>query len=278
MFYKYTDTYSHLRVQFLLIGLSLRTLIQHHKFLYFWAKSSVIWLLYDCWLHWSSFGVCTLRFTEVVMTVSASRWGRYSWGPLLIGGGVVGWCCRMAEWPASVGWRFSDIGNWFSDIGKSSTFPDIGKSIPDIRKSFPDIGKSTISRYRKLISRYREIIPDIGKCWIKPKWLSIHLMYICRSWCIFGPEMVGFLIAVTELPGQDCGRYNLRDKWTDSYVDGGRDERSDRQTDRQTCMHPSWVSFTSRDYPDSKVHRANMGPIWGRQDPGGPHVPFYLCS
>ena len=24
--------------------------------------------------------------------------------------------------------------------------------------------------------------------------------------------------------------------------------------------------------PDSKVHRANMGPIWGQQDPGGPHV------
>ena len=23
---------------------------------------------------------------------------------------------------------------------------------------------------------------------------------------------------------------------------------------------------------DSKVHGANMGPIWGRQDPGGPHV------
>ena len=23
--------------------------------------------------------------------------------------------------------------------------------------------------------------------------------------------------------------------------------------------------------PDSKVHGANMGPIWGRQDPGGPH-------
>ena len=26
------------------------------------------------------------------------------------------------------------------------------------------------------------------------------------------------------------------------------------------------------EYPDSKVHGANMGPIWGRQDPGGPHV------
>ena len=24
--------------------------------------------------------------------------------------------------------------------------------------------------------------------------------------------------------------------------------------------------------PDSKLHGANMGPIWGRQDPGGPHV------
>ena len=27
-----------------------------------------------------------------------------------------------------------------------------------------------------------------------------------------------------------------------------------------------------QDYPDSKVHGPNMGPIWGRQDPGGPHV------
>ena len=27
-----------------------------------------------------------------------------------------------------------------------------------------------------------------------------------------------------------------------------------------------------KDSPDSKVHGTNMGPIWGRQDPGGPHV------
>ena len=26
------------------------------------------------------------------------------------------------------------------------------------------------------------------------------------------------------------------------------------------------------DNPDSKVHGANMGPNWGRQDPGGLHV------
>ena len=31
-------------------------------------------------------------------------------------------------------------------------------------------------------------------------------------------------------------------------------------------------------YPDSKVHGASMGPIWGRQDPGGPHVgPMYFA-
>ena len=25
-------------------------------------------------------------------------------------------------------------------------------------------------------------------------------------------------------------------------------------------------------FPDNNVHGASMGPIWGRQDPGGPHV------
>ena len=33
------------------------------------------------------------------------------------------------------------------------------------------------------------------------------------------------------------------------------------------CRNPGGATF-----PDSKVHGANMGPIWGRQDPGGPHV------
>ena len=32
-----------------------------------------------------------------------------------------------------------------------------------------------------------------------------------------------------------------------------------------TCIHKTGI-------PDSKVHGANMGPIWGRQDPRGPHV------
>ena len=33
------------------------------------------------------------------------------------------------------------------------------------------------------------------------------------------------------------------------------------------CL-PDWYNM----YPDGKVHGANMGSIWGRQDPGGPHV------
>ena len=30
-------------------------------------------------------------------------------------------------------------------------------------------------------------------------------------------------------------------------------------------------------YPNSKVHGVNMGPIWGPQDPGGPHVGPMNC-
>ena len=32
------------------------------------------------------------------------------------------------------------------------------------------------------------------------------------------------------------------------------------------------ITFISYMYPDSKVHGAIMGPIWGQHDPGGPHV------
>ena len=31
-------------------------------------------------------------------------------------------------------------------------------------------------------------------------------------------------------------------------------------------------NFMDLDIPDRKVQGANMGPIWDRQDPGGPHV------
>ena len=34
----------------------------------------------------------------------------------------------------------------------------------------------------------------------------------------------------------------------------------------------SSITITPPKFPDSKVHVANMEPIGGRQDPGGPHV------
>ena len=32
------------------------------------------------------------------------------------------------------------------------------------------------------------------------------------------------------------------------------------------------LRYGQQHIPNSKVHGANMGSIWGRQDPGGPHV------
>ena len=34
----------------------------------------------------------------------------------------------------------------------------------------------------------------------------------------------------------------------------------------------------SADNPDNKVHGAYMGPTWGQQDPGGPHVGPMILS
>ena len=32
------------------------------------------------------------------------------------------------------------------------------------------------------------------------------------------------------------------------------------------------VQYRNDNCPDSKVHGDNLGPIWGWEDPGGPHV------
>ena len=85
----------------------------------------------------------TLRHSHTTLSVV------YAFHSVLHHGPATRFSKCFQQWPASVGWRFSDIGNWFPDIGKSSTFPDI-------RKSFPDIGKLIISWYWKLISRCRE--------------------------------------------------------------------------------------------------------------------------
>ena len=40
----------------------------------------------------------------------------------------------------------------------------------------------------------------------------------------------------------------------------------------KVCNTYGIIRLHELSYPDSKVHGANMGPIWGRQDPGGSHV------
>ena len=40
-----------------------------------------------------------------------------------------------------------------------------------------------------------------------------------------------------------------------------------QQLRQKCCTHDRIINC-----PDRKVHGANMGPIWGRQDPRGPHV------
>ena len=35
------------------------------------------------------------------------------------------------------------------------------------------------------------------------------------------------------------------------------------------CPH---IEKQLSNFPNNKIHGANMGPIWGGQDPGGPHV------
>ena len=40
----------------------------------------------------------------------------------------------------------------------------------------------------------------------------------------------------------------------------------------ETAFAISVLRICRSNIPHTKVHGANMGPIWGRQDPGGPHV------
>ena len=46
-----------------------------------------------------------------------------------------------------------------------------------------------------------------------------------------------------------------------------------RTLQRNACyLSIGWRTAIWWHFPDSKAHGANMGPIWGRQDPGGTHV------
>ena len=82
-------------------------------------------------------------------------------------------------------------------------------------------------------------------------------IYFTRCTCLWIKMWVIFLDVLEYLgnPVQVDVRHSLRDdKWQD-YIG---------KTSMTTVHHGNT--------PKSKVHGANMGPIWGRQDSGGPHV------
>ena len=56
---------------------------------------------------------------------------------------------------------------------------------------------------------------------------------------------------------------------TATTLNGKQSWRHDRETLSALLWSFCCMAWT---YPDNKVHGANMGPIWGRQDPGRPHV------
>ena len=64
---------------------------------------------------------------------------------------------------------------------------------------------------------------------------------------------------------QSVQHYRAKSYWANSAM----------ASDSQWLLH-KWLQeydyMLFKAHPDSKVHGANMGPIWGRQDPGGPHV------
>ena len=57
-------------------------------------------------------------------------------------------------------------------------------------------------------------------------------------------------------------------------ISGPRDDPRNCHSQEQDDGKPAdgKGNNNSENYPDSKVHGANMEPIWDRQGPGGPHV------
>ena len=67
--------------------------------------------------------------------------------------------------------------------------------------------------------------------------------------------------------------------WVHFVLDWELNELRRLEADNFTCFSDLHMLDVGYAFPDSKVHGANMGPTWGRQDPGRPHVgPINLLS
>ena len=107
-------------------------------------------------------------------------------------------------------------------------------------------------------------------------WLACHIMFhLC--YCFYymnpigheSPHCLSFIAHILQLPDQNdlyfCIFHSSIHPYMYSYIRGWI-----------LKCYISWLIalFDSLDKhsPDSKVPGVNMGPIWGRQGPGGPHV------
>ena len=68
---------------------------------------------------------------------------------------------------------------------------------------------------------------------------------------------------------------NGLDEYTESVPISLSLHQPHKKWDVAICMpsdHLRSPTHSKEGYPDSKINGTNMGPIWGRQDPDGPHV------
>ena len=101
----------------------------------------------------------------------------------------------------------------------------------------------------------------VGKCRIEPD--AHEISRLSKSACVKGQIVAQ--TALFELFPEMCRIFtlNMLSRWMPECH-----AKSTRPWESVVAI----ASSESDNYPDSKVHGANMGPIWGQQDPGGPHV------
>ena len=108
-------------------------------------------------------------------------------------------------------------------------------------------------------------------CAVKPSvalfiWIYLDIFQFC---CLYGTELLIIFKVISLALGKYIGTivWLLQRRWNKlKCVDKvGLNQTS---TERNTVHTASEMLSIL----DSKVHGANMGPIWGRQEPGEPHV------
>ena len=119
--------------------------------------------------------------------------------------------------------------------------------------------------------------------WYFRRWLYWQCLHhtrdtsSCQCWCLSRDKFY-WLVLFESLPGQDKLMLSISNTglvYGISWVWSGK----------QLIIYKWWplvpnvnayllhhIARLDVNSPGSNVHGANMGPIWGRQDPGGPHV------